>query len=166
MEMQKAAFAAGCFWGIELEFQQLPGVVSTAVGYMGGWTKDPTYEAVCTGETGHAETVLVEFDPNKISYPALLRVFWKNHNPTTLNKQGPDIGTQYRSAIFCDSPAQLAAAMDSKEALENAKLYRSPIVTQVIDAQNMMFYKAEDYHQNYFNKQGIRHCNLDNGLND
>jgi peptide-methionine (S)-S-oxide reductase len=164
--MEKAAFAAGCFWGIEMAFQQLPGVKSTAVGFMGGWTKNPTYEAVCTDQTGHAETVLVEFDPAKISYPELLKVFWKSHNPTTLNRQGPDIGTQYRSAIFCDSSAQLAAALDSKEALEKSKVYKSPIVTQVIDAQEMVFHKAEDYHQSYFQKQGLKHCKLDNGLAD
>jgi peptide-methionine (S)-S-oxide reductase len=164
--MEKAAFSAGCFWGIDFVFNQLAGVTSTTAGYMGGWIKDPTYEAVCTGETGHAETVLVEFDPAVISYNELLDVFWKNHNPTTLNRQGPDIGTQYRSAIFCDTPAQLAAALDSKEALEKSRVYKSPIVTQVIDAHEMTFYKAESYHQDYFKKQGVRHCKLDNGLDE
>lgn len=164
--MAKAAFGAGCFWGIEVAFQQLPGVTTTAVGYMGGWTENPTYEAVCSGQTGHAETVLVEYDPIKITYPELLDVFWKNHNPTTLDRQGPDVGTQYRSVIFCDTPAQMAAALDAMETLKNAKAYRSPIVTQVVDAAEMVFYKAEDYHQNYFKKQGITHCQLDNGLDD
>jgi peptide-methionine (S)-S-oxide reductase len=156
--MEKAIFAAGCFWGIEAAFHELKGVTDTQVGYIGGRTDNPTYEAVCTDKTGHAEAVLVEYDPEKISYGKLLHTFWEIHDPTTLDRQGPDVGTQYRSAIFCYTSAQLAAALDSKEALELSKKYKTPIVTQIVDTTHFPFYKAEEYHQKYFLKQGIKHC--------
>jgi peptide-methionine (S)-S-oxide reductase len=156
--MEKATFAAGCFWGIELTFQQLKGVSATRVGYTGGWAEKPSYETVCTDKTGHAEAVEVTFDPQVISYDDLLNVFWENHNPTTLNRQGPDVGTQYRSAIFYHTPAQQAAALDSKEKLELSKKYRTRIVTQVVPAEE--FFPAEEYHQDYLKKQGITHCHL------
>ncbi|MDR3478088.1 MAG: peptide-methionine (S)-S-oxide reductase MsrA [Gammaproteobacteria bacterium] len=156
--MAKATFAAGCFWGVEAEFLQVKGVTNTRVGYTGGWTEDPTYESVCTDKTGHCEAVEVEYDPTVVSYEELLDVFWKLHDPTTLNRQGPDIGTQYRSAIFCHLPEQQAAALDSKESLVLSKKYKSPIVTQVVTAEK--FYPAEEYHQRYLEKQGIKHCIL------
>jgi peptide-methionine (S)-S-oxide reductase len=153
-----ATFAAGCFWGVEATFRQVPGVVSTAVGYTGGKTAHPTYEDVCTGRTGHAEAVEVIYDPARVSYEDLLTVFWNNHNPTTLNRQGPDIGTQYRSAIFYHTPEQEVAARASKEALEAAKKHRKPIVTEIVSAAP--FYRAEEYHQQYFEKRGISHCSF------
>jgi peptide-methionine (S)-S-oxide reductase len=158
--MAKATFAAGCFWGVELLFQQTQGVTSTRVGYTGGHTENPTYPLVCNGNTGHAEALEVEFDPKKISYESLLNIFWENHDPTTLNRQGPDEGTQYRSAIFFHTPEQQIAAMDSKEKLSNSKKFRSPIVTEIIPATT--FYPAEEYHQRYLQKQGIKHCSLKN----
>jgi peptide-methionine (S)-S-oxide reductase len=155
----KATFAAGCFWGVESLFSQVPGVTGTRVGYMGGWIKDPNYEAVCSGNTGHAETLEIEFDDSKISYPELVKIFFENHDPTTLNKQGPDVGTQYRSAIFCQGAEQLAQALDQKEVLDLSKQFKTPIVTQVILAEEFPFYPAEEYHQRYFEKQGVKPCN-------
>ncbi len=154
----KATFAAGCFWGVESLFSQVPGVTATRVGYMGGWTENPSYEAVCRGDTGHAESLEVEFDPNKVSYVQLVEIFFDNHNPTTLDKQGPDVGTQYRSVIFCEDAAQLATALDYKEKLDLSKKFRTPIVTQILAAEKFKFYPAEDYHQRYFEKQGMQPC--------
>jgi peptide-methionine (S)-S-oxide reductase len=156
--MQKATFAAGCFWGVEATFRQIPGVISTRVGYIGGSTENPTYKQVCTDRTGHAEAVEVEFDPAKVRYEDLLKVFWENHDPTQLNRQGPDWGTQYRSAIFYHSPEQQAAAVSSKEALENAHRYSKPIVTQIVPAP--AFFPAEDYHQQYLEKRGMASCHI------
>jgi peptide methionine sulfoxide reductase msrA/msrB len=150
----QAAFAAGCFWGVEAAFQQVQGVVATAVGYMGGKTKDPSYEQVCSGKTGHAETVRVEYDPKKVTYEYLLAVFWGIHDPTTLDRQGPDIGAQYRSVIFFYTPEQEKAALDSKKRLQSEKRFKGQIVTEILPAAE--FYKAEDYHQQYFRKQGIK----------
>ena len=155
---EKATFAAGCFWGVEAAFRQIPGVLATAVGYIGGQTNNPTYEDVCTDETGHAEAVEVEYDPARVSYDQLLDVFWQEHDPTQLNRQGPDVGSQYRSAIFFQSPAQQAAALASKEALEKSGRYRRPVVTQILPA--VEFYKAEDYHQQYLEKRGLSSCKI------
>ena len=156
--MAKATFAAGCFWGVEDAFRQLKGVTETTVGYTGGSKVDPTYKEVCAGNTGHAEAVEVGFDPNQISYLELLATFWKSHDPTTLNRQGPDIGTQYRSAIFFHDSEQEKEARDSKAILEKEGVFRRPIVTQIQPAGP--FYRAEDYHQQYFEKQGIRSCHI------
>jgi peptide-methionine (S)-S-oxide reductase len=153
--MEKGTFAAGCFWGVEEAFRQVKGVVSTAVGYTGGSFKDPTYKDVCSGKTGHAETVEIEYDPSRVSYEELLSVFWENHDPTTLNRQGPDIGTQYRSAIFFHTPEQKAAAIASKENLQKSGRYKNPISTEITPASR--FYRAEDYHQQYFEKRGSAH---------
>src|SRR5271170_3163271 len=156
--MSKAIFAAGCFWGVEATFRQLPGVISTRVGYIGGKTENPTYKQVCTDGTGHAEAVEVEYDPAKLSYDKLLDVFWENHDPTQLNRQGPDWGTQYRSAIFFTTPEQEAAAKASKETLENSHRFSKKIVTQVVPAET--FYEAEDYHQQYLEKKGLASCHI------
>jgi len=156
--MEKATFGAGCFWGVEAAFRQIKGVLSTAVGYMGGTLADPTYQDVCTDRTGHVEVVQVEFDPAQVSYQDLLRVFWENHDPTTLNRQGPDVGTQYRSVIFFHTPEQEAAAQASKDALAKSGAYRRPIVTEIQPAAN--FWKAEEYHQQYLEKRGLAHCHL------
>jgi len=156
--MEKATFAAGCFWGVEESFRTLKGVVRTTVGYTGGSFVDPTYEDVCTDTTGHAETVEVEFDPERVSYEELLAVFWKIHDPTTLNRQGPDTGTQYRSAIFFHTPEQQKAALESRKRLEESGAYGRPIVTEVTEATR--FYPAEEYHQRYLEKRGIKHCGL------
>jgi peptide-methionine (S)-S-oxide reductase len=154
--MEKATFGAGCFWGVEETFRKIDGVTSAAVGYAGGRTENPTYEDVCSHETGHAEVVEIEFDPAKISYRELLEVFWSNHNPTTLNRQGPDVGDQYRSVIFYHSPEQRATAEASKEELEKSGRFRRPIVTQIEPAPK--FYRAEEYHQRYLEKRGLSHC--------
>jgi len=151
--MAKAIFAAGCFWGVESEFRKLNGVTATAVGYIGGQTDNPTYKQVCTDRTGHAEAVEIDFDPARISYDGLLNTFWELHDPTTLNRQGPDFGTQYRSAIFFHSPEQEAAAKASLDRLAASKKFSRPIVTQIVPATQ--FWRAEDYHQQYFEKQGI-----------
>ncbi len=150
--MAQATFAAGCFWGVEEAFRTLPGVTKTTVGYSGGTVESPTYERVCSGRTGHAESVLVDYDPARVTYEQLLDVFWNEHDPTTLNRQGPDIGTQYRSAIFFHDAAQQAAASASKERLERSGRFRRPIVTEIVPAST--FYPAEEYHQQYFSKQG------------
>jgi peptide-methionine (S)-S-oxide reductase len=154
--MEKATFGAGCFWHIEEAFRQLPGVISTTVGYMGGTTKNPTYEDVCTDRTGHAEVVEVTFDPTKITYENLLKNFWDIHDPTTKNRQGPDVGTQYRSVIFYHTPDQKTAAELSKKNLEYSRKYRKKIVTEITQATT--FYPAEDYHQQYLAKHGLAAC--------
>jgi peptide-methionine (S)-S-oxide reductase len=156
MATEKATFGAGCFWGVEETFRKLKGVIDTAVGYAGGTKENPTYEDVCTDETGHAEVVQVEFDPGKISYRELLDVFWANHNPTTLNRQGPDVGTQYRSVIFYHSPEQKMAAEEAKTALTNSGRFKREIVTQIEPAPQ--FFRAEEYHQRYLEKRGLSHC--------
>jgi len=156
--LQKATFGAGCFWGVEAAFRRVEGVVSTQVGYVGGRTADPTYEQVCSGRTGHAEAVEVTYDPARVSYDELLRVFWENHDPTTPNRQGPDVGEQYRSAVFFHSPEQEAAAKASVASLEAAKRFRRPIVTQIVPAGP--FYRAEDYHQQYLEKRGQATCHI------
>lgn len=154
--MAQATFAAGCFWGVEAAFRAVEGVGSTAVGYMGGHTEAPTYKQVCTGTTGHAEVVHLVFDPARVSYEDLLAVFWECHDPTQLNRQGPDVGTQYRSAIFCHDKYQRAAAEDSKAALERSGRYARPVVTEIADAPS--FWRAEDYHQQYLEKRGLARC--------
>jgi len=156
--MEKASFGAGCFWGVEATFRQIPGVASTAVGYMGGSLANPTYKDVCTDRTGHAEVVEVVYDPAKVSYDALLSVFWENHDPTTLNRQGPDVGKQYRSAIFIHSPEQEAAAKASKDVLERSGAYKRPIVTEITPATE--FWRAEEYHQQYLEKRGLAQCHI------
>jgi peptide-methionine (S)-S-oxide reductase len=156
--MAKATFAAGCFWGVEDAFRQVQGVTATMVGYTGGTKANPTYKDVCTGDTGHAEAVELEFDPQKVSYRELLAAFFQAHDPTQLNRQGPDFGTQYRSAIFCHDAEQEAEARAAKAALENAGIFARPVVTQIVPAG--AFYRAEEYHQKYFEKQGIRACHL------
>ncbi len=154
--LQKATFAAGCFWGVEETFRRTRGVLDTAVGYTGGTTGQPTYDAVCSGRTGHAEAVEVTFDPTQVTYESLLQIFWENHDPTTPNRQGPDVGEQYRSAIFTHSPEQEASAKASKASLEASGRFRRPIVTQIVSAAT--FWRAEEYHQQYLEKRGIRSC--------
>ncbi|MEE3348323.1 MAG: peptide-methionine (S)-S-oxide reductase MsrA [Nitrospinota bacterium] len=154
--MAVATFGAGCFWGVELTFQKTKGVTSTSVGYSGGTTHNPTYEEVCTGRSGHAEVVQVEFDPSIVSYEELLDVLWGCHDPTTLNRQGPDRGTQYRSAIYYHSPEQEASAMASKAKADKSGRFSSPIVTEITSASE--YYMAEDYHQKYLEKRGMGSC--------
>jgi peptide-methionine (S)-S-oxide reductase len=156
--MAKAIFAAGCFWGVEARFRQISGVISTRVGYTGGQTTNPTYKDVCTDRTGHAEAVEVEYDPAKVSYNQLLNVFWENHDPTQVNRQGPDWGTQYRSAIFFTTPEQEVQAKASKALLEQSGAYDKPIATQIVPAGP--FYEAEDYHQQYLEKRGLASCHI------
>jgi peptide-methionine (S)-S-oxide reductase len=156
--MAKATFAAGCFWGVEDAFRQVKGVTSATVGYTGGTMKNPSYKDVCTGKTGHAEAVEVEFDPTKVSYRELLAVLFQSHDPTQLNRQGPDYGTQYRSAIFFHDAEQEAQAREAVAALDEAGVFKHPIVTQIVPASE--FFRAEEYHQKYFEKQGIRACHL------
>jgi len=156
--MSKATFAAGCFWGVEAAFRQVPGVRSTAVGYSGGTLEAPTYADVCNGDTGHAEVVEVDFDPARVSYDALLDVFWENHDPTTLNRQGPDVGEQYRSAVFFHDPEQEKTARASKEKLEKSGRFRRPIVTEITPASR--FWRAEEYHQQYLEKKGLASCKI------
>lgn len=155
---QKATFAAGCFWGVEAAFRQVPGVVDAAVGYTGGKLANPTYEDVCSDRTGHAEAVQVEFDPTRVSYDRLLDVFWENHDPTTKNRQGPDVGTQYRSAIFFHDADQEKAAAESRDRLETSGRFRRPIVTEIVPAST--FWRAEEYHQRYLEKHGPAHCKI------
>lgn len=154
--MEKAMFGAGCFWGIEATFRQVPGVTDVAVGYAGGRMEDPTYDDVCTGKTGHAEVVDISFDPAVVSYEALLDVFWKSHNPTTLNRQGPDIGTQYRSVIFYYDEMQRKTAERSRNTMDYSGAFRKPIVTEITALAP--FYRAEEYHQRYLEKRGLAHC--------
>ncbi len=156
--MAKATFAAGCFWGVEDAFRHVKGVTNTTVGYTGGTTKNPTYKEVCTDRTGHAEAVEVEYDPQQVSYPQLLELFWQTHDPTTLNRQGPDVGTQYRSAIFYHDAQQEAAARASKAALEKSGKFKRPIVTEINPAPE--FHRAEEYHQQYLEKQGAKSCHF------
>lgn len=153
-----ATFAAGCFWGVEAKFRMIPGVLDAAVGYSNGHTKNPTYKDVCTDETGHAEAVQVTFDPSQVSYDKLLEAFWMLHDPTQVNRQGPDHGTQYRSAIFFHSPEQEAAAKKSKSALESSRKFRRPIATEITPAGT--FYRAEEYHQRYLEKRGAAACHF------
>ena len=153
-----ATFGAGCFWGIEEAFRNVPGVVETAVGYLGGSLPNPTYQDVCTDTTGHAEVVQVEYDPDVVSYDTLLTLFWKLHDPTTLNRQGPDHGSQYRSAVFYHDVDQKLAAEASKQALQASGRLRRPVVTEVSAAST--FYRAEDYHQRYLAKRGRSSCHL------
>ena len=156
--MAKATFGAGCFWGVEETFRQIPGVLATAVGYSGGKLANPTYEDVCSDETGHAEVVEVDYDPKVVPYDRLLDVFWASHNPTQLNRQGPDVGTQYRSAIFFHDAEQEKAARASKERLAASGKFARPIVTEISPAQP--FWRAEDYHQRYFEKRGGGSCHV------
>ena len=156
MASEKATFGMGCFWGVEATFRAVPGVTNATVGYAGGTTANPTYQDVCSHTTGHAEVVQVEFDPAAVSYGRLLDVFWSNHNPTTLNRQGPDVGDQYRSVIFYHSPEQQRAAEESKARLESSGRFKQPIVTFIQPAPT--FYPAEDYHQRYLEKRGLSHC--------
>ena len=156
--MAKATFGAGCFWGVEAAFRQVPGVLSTAVGYAGGASDAPSYEQVCTGRTGHAEVVQVEYDPARVGYDKLLEVFWGNHDPTQLNRQGPDVGTQYRSAIFFHDAEQEELARASQAELEAAGRHRRPIVTEITPFE--AFHRAEDYHQQYLEKRGLASCVL------
>jgi peptide-methionine (S)-S-oxide reductase len=156
--MEEATFGAGCFWGVEAAFRQIPGVTATSVGYLGGAMRNPTYRDVCTGRTGHAEVVRVTYDPARISYNDLLRVFWENHDPTTLNRQGPDVGAQYRSAIFYHTPEQQAAAAASKAQLDASGRFRRAIVTEISPASD--FYPAEEYHQQYLEKRGLSSCHI------
>ena len=154
--LEKATLGAGCFWGVEATYRRLAGVKETAVGYMGGKVRNPTYKDVCTDTTGHAEVLEVTFDPAVISYHDILEVFWDNHNPTTLNRQGPDVGTQYRSAIFYHSPEQEAEARASRDAAQ-ARFPR-PIVTEITPATD--FWRAEEYHQQYLEKRGLSQCHF------
>jgi peptide-methionine (S)-S-oxide reductase len=154
--LEKATFGAGCFWGVEATFRRLAGVTDSAVGYEGGKMASPTYKDVCTDRTGHAEVVELTFDPKVISFQDLLEVFWANHNPTTLNRQGPDVGAQYRSAIFFHSPGQKAVAEASRAAAQAN--FPRPIVTEIVPATE--FWRAEEYHQQYLEKRGLSHCHI------
>jgi peptide-methionine (S)-S-oxide reductase len=156
--ISKATFGAGCFWGVEASFRELAGVIDAAVGYEGGQMLNPTYKDVCTDSTGHAEVVEVKYDPAKTSYERLLEVFWSAHDPTQVNRQGPDFGTQYRSVIFFHTPEQKRIAGESKAALEKSGRLGKPVATQIEPAQT--FYRAEDYHQQYLAKRGMRHCHV------
>ncbi|MFO0889913.1 MAG: peptide-methionine (S)-S-oxide reductase MsrA [Isosphaeraceae bacterium] len=156
--MAKATFGAGCFWGVEEAFRKIPGVTETAVGYMGGSLENPTYHQVCTDRTGHAEVVQLEFDPEAVGYERLLEVFWQIHDPTTLNRQGPDVGSQYRSVVFYHDPQQQAAAAAMKEQLQAGGRFRRPVVTAIDPAST--FWLAEEYHQKYVQKNGGASCHL------
>ena len=155
---EKATFGAGCFWGVEATFRRVKGVIDTAVGYAGGTLENPTYRDVCSKQTGHAEVVEVIYDPDQVSYGEMLEVFWNNHNPTTLNRQGPDVGSQYRSAIFFHTPDQQTVAQASLERLDRSDRFRHPIVTEITPAST--FYRAEDYHQKYLEKRGLAQCHI------
>jgi peptide-methionine (S)-S-oxide reductase len=156
--MAKATFAEGCFWGVEANFRRVVGVESVESGYTGGKVADPSYEDVCTGKTGHAEAVEIEYDPARVRYEDLLEVFWASHDPTTPNRQGPDLGTQYRSAIFFHDAEQEKAARASREKIEKSGRFKRPIVTEIVAAGP--FYKAEEYHQRYFEKHGLHGCGI------
>lgn len=158
MATEKATFGAGCFWGVEAAFRQVEGVTRTAVGFMGGSLVNPTYRDVCTDLTGHAEVVEVEYDPARVSYDELLQVFWQVHDPTQRNRQGPDVGTQYRSVIFFHSPQQEAAARASRQKLQAGGQSARPVVTEIVPAAQ--FWRAEDYHQQYLEKRGLAHCSI------
>lgn len=154
--MAQAAFAAGCFWGVQHEFDKVKGVTKTIAGYMGGSTKNPTYEEVCTNKTGHAETVYLEYDEKIISYEELVDIFWKIHDPTQKNRQGPDVGSQYRSVIFYYTDEQRKLAETSKKNLDSSGMFKKPITTEIVAASE--FYPAEEYHQHYFKKKGVGGC--------
>jgi peptide-methionine (S)-S-oxide reductase len=156
--MERAIFAAGCFWGVEAAFRSTPGVTATAVGYSGGTTENPTYKEVCTGRTGHAEVVMVEYDPEKVSYEKLLDVFFENHDSTQVNRQGPDVGTQYRTAIFYLDDHQKIAAEKKKQDLDSLGRLNKPVAT-IIEAAGP-FYVGEDYHQQYLEKRGLASCHI------
>ena len=155
---EKATFGAGCFWGVEASFREIPGVVNAVSGYEGGSLDNPTYQDVCTDRTGHAEVVEVEFDPGQVSYQKLVEAFWSLHDPTQVNRQGPDHGTQYRTVIFYHSPEQERTALASKAALEASGRFKKPIATEIVPAQT--FWPAEEYHQRYLEKRGLRHCHI------
>ncbi len=157
--MNQATFGAGCFWGVEAAFRAVPGVTATSVGYAGGHLANPTYEDVCTDQTGHAEVVQVEYDPAKVSYERLLEVFWSAHDPTQLDRQGPDVGAQYRSVIFYHDDEQKAEAEESKARFQSLGRFRRPIVTQIVPATP--FFRAEEYHQQYLKKRGAESCSTD-----
>jgi peptide-methionine (S)-S-oxide reductase len=154
--LQLATFAAGCFWGVEESFSKIKGVKSTMVGYTGGRHTNPTYRDVCTDSTGHAEAIQLQYDPEEVTYEELLKVFWSTHNPTTKNRQGPDIGSQYRSVIFYHTPEQELSARSSIEELEKSGRFSNRIVTEIVPAST--FYKAEQYHQKYYEKKGGGNC--------
>ncbi|HIA47879.1 MAG TPA: peptide-methionine (S)-S-oxide reductase MsrA [Candidatus Hydrogenedentes bacterium] len=157
--MEKAMFGAGCFWGVETGFRQVEGVLDATVGYSGGGTEDPTYEQVCSGTTNHAEVVYLEYDPAIVSYERLLEVFWNGHDPTQLNRQGPDVGTQYRSAVYYYTDAQRDTAESSRKQEDESGRLRAPIATEILPAQE--FYRGEEYHQQYFAKRGIQSCHFE-----
>lgn len=156
--LEKATFGAGCFWGVEAEFRKIKGVKRTDVGYEGGHTERPTYKDVCTDTTGHAEVVQVEYDPNEVAYQDLLNVFWENHDPTQVNRQGPDVGTQYRTVIFYHNDEQKRIAEESKRELSNSGRFRKPIATEITPATD--FWRAEEYHQQYLEKRGLASCHI------
>jgi peptide-methionine (S)-S-oxide reductase len=155
---EKATFGAGCFWGVQEAFRLAPGVIETSAGYAGGHMENPSYRDVCTDQTGHAEVVQVEYDPAKITYPELLAIFWASHDPTQVNRQGPDVGTQYRTMIFYHSPEQEQAARASKAELDASGKFRRPIATEIVPARE--FWRAEEYHQQYLAKRGLSHCHI------
>lgn len=157
-ERKKATFGAGCFWGVEAAYRQMPGVKATRVGYVGGHAERPTYQQVCSDRTGHAEAVEIEYDPAKVTYDQLLDVFWNEHDPTQVNRQGPDVGSQYRSAIFVHDDEQRVAAEVSKQRLDESGRFRRPIATEIVDAAT--FWEAEDYHQQYLEKRGLSTCKI------
>ncbi|WP_207062560.1 peptide-methionine (S)-S-oxide reductase MsrA [Motiliproteus sp. SC1-56] len=156
--MQQATFGAGCFWGVEARFSQVDGVLETAVGYMGGHTDNPDYSAVCTDTTGHAEVVHLSYDPQRVAYDDLLELFWRSHDPTTPNRQGPDVGSQYRSVVFYHSEEQRARAEDVLQRLVQQGTWAAPVVTEIVPAG--AFYRAEEYHQKYLAKRGMSSCQL------
>jgi peptide-methionine (S)-S-oxide reductase len=158
MSIQKATFGAGCFWGVEARFREQPGIVDAAVGYMGGHTENPTYEEVCANTTGHAEVVEVDFDDSKVSYEQLLELFFDSHNPTTLNRQGPDVGRQYRSVIFVRGAEQEAAACAAVEQANGSGRWKDPVVTEIVPAET--FWRAEEYHQQYLARNGGGFCHV------